>query len=499
MRKSCLSPVLFFSFLVLAPLYGQNKPAPSAAEITAISNKVKELWNIPAMAVTVIQDTQTVYARGFGKLTTAPDAPEANEYTLFVNASTSKAFTAALLAMIADRGFIQWTDPVISHLPDFQMYDPWVTRNYLVQDIMNHKSGFQAQALDPIPALGYGRDDLYLMMRLIKPTFSFRTTYSYCNAAYTTAAKIIEKYSGMTWEEAVKAYIFTPLEMEHSTTGKDSYFTAKNFAYGHSLTKTKEGLKLSPRDDRDDSYAWMQAVSPAAFVMSNAYDMGQWMKMWIGKGTYKGKRLLSPESVDFLFKPQTICSNEQERIVLYAQGWRIEQGVQGKLINHTGLAGGYTAWVVLVPELNLGVSVLMNQGSTTAPHTAIIRQIIDLYRGVESDWITKTYDEYMKPAVPRTPSEEEEYVQPLSPDVYAGDYFKELFGPVRIYEADKTLRIRINDIDAPLHHLNANSFRFHARDEDFTITFEINPVIERAGSFAIDFGDDLGPFLRQYK
>ncbi|MDD4828778.1 MAG: hypothetical protein PHR97_08990, partial [Bacteroidales bacterium] len=78
MRKSCLSLVLFFSFLVLSPLYGQNKPAPSAAEITAIANKVKELWNIPAMAVTVIQDTQTVYARGFGKLTTAPDAPEAN-------------------------------------------------------------------------------------------------------------------------------------------------------------------------------------------------------------------------------------------------------------------------------------------------------------------------------------------------------------------------------------------------------------------------------------
>ena len=272
-------------------------------------------------------------------------------------------------------------DRVIDHLPDFRLYDPWVTQNYLVKDIMNHKTGFQPQALDVIPALGYDRDQLYQMFRLVKPTYGFRSTYAYCNALYTVAARIIEKYTGLTWEEALEEYIFKPLEMNHTKTGKDSYFTAENFAYGHRLVKKDGKLELSPRDDRQDAYAWLQAVSPAAFVMSNAHDMGQWMKMWLANGVYNGQQILTPQTIQNIFKPETICSWDNERVVLYGQGWRIEQGVQGKLINHTGLAGGYTAWVVLVPELNLGVSVLMNQGTTTTPEISLARQIIDLYRG----------------------------------------------------------------------------------------------------------------------
>ncbi len=78
------------------------------------------------------------------------------------------------MGMMVDRGYVKWTDRVVDHLPDFRLYDPWVTENYLVQDIMNHKTGFQPQAMDVIPALGYGRDDLYRMFRLVKPTYSFQ-------------------------------------------------------------------------------------------------------------------------------------------------------------------------------------------------------------------------------------------------------------------------------------------------------------------------------------
>ncbi|MDD2770700.1 MAG: serine hydrolase, partial [Bacteroidales bacterium] len=348
-------------------LYAQQVPqAPYVKEIKKIAAQVQKKWNVPAMALTVVKDGETIYAEGSGTLRAEKGSAGANKYTLFVNASTSKAFTAALMGMMVDRGYVKWTDRVVDHLPDFRLYDPWVTENYLVQDIMNHKTGFQPQAMDVIPALGYGRDDLYRMFRLVKPTYSFRTTYAYCNALYTIAARIVEKYTGLTWEEAIEEYIFKPLEMNHSTTGKDHYFSAENFAYGYRLNKTDNGLKLTPRDDREDSYDWMQAVSPAAFIMCNANDMGQWMKMWLNKGKYGEKQILTEETVDYLFSPQTICSWDQERVVLYAQGWRVEQGVQGKLINHTGLAGGYTAWVVLVPEMNLGVSVLMNQGSTTS-------------------------------------------------------------------------------------------------------------------------------------
>jgi CubicO group peptidase (beta-lactamase class C family) len=481
-------------------LYAQQVPqAPYVKEIKKIAAQVQKKWNVPAMALTVVKDGETIYAEGSGTLRAEKGSAGANKYTLFVNASTSKAFTAALMGMMVDRGYVKWTDRVVDHLPDFRLYDPWVTENYLVQDIMNHKTGFQPQAMDVIPALGYGRDDLYRMFRLVKPTYSFRTTYAYCNALYTIAARIVEKYTGLTWEEAIEEYIFKPLEMNHSTTGKDHYFSAENFAYGYRLNKTDNGLKLTPRDDREDSYDWMQAVSPAAFIMCNANDMGQWMKMWLNKGKYGEKQILTEETVDYLFSPQTICSWDQERVVLYAQGWRVEQGVQGKLINHTGLAGGYTAWVVLVPEMNLGVSVLMNQGSTTSPQTAIVRQIIDMYRGVDSDWITKIFEEYMQPPAGRRPRVEKEVVQKLENKVYTGCYFKELFGQATVYEENGDLRLQINDIDALLEHVTGNTFHFHARDESFDMTFVINENTGQAGSFSIDFGDDLGPFVRDYK
>ncbi|NLA16054.1 MAG: serine hydrolase [Bacteroidales bacterium] len=480
-------------------LYAQQTPAVCEENIEAIALRVQNLWNVPAMAVTVVKDGKTVFAKGIGHLRAEKTSPAANPYTLFVNASTSKAFTAALMGIMVDKGYVKWTDRVIDHLPDFKLYDPWVTENYLVKDIMNHKTGFQSQALDVIPALGYDRDDLYRMFSLVRPTYGFRDTYAYCNALYTVAARIIEKYTGLTWEEALEEYIFKPLEMNHTTTGKDSYFTAENFAYGYRLSKTNSGLRLTPRDDRDYAYAWLQAVSPAAFVMSNAYDMGQWMKMWLNNGTYKDKQILSSGTIQTIFSPGTICSWNNERVILYAQGWRIEQGVQGKLINHTGLAGGYTAWVVLVPELNLGVSVLMNQGTTTSPEIAMARQIIDLYRDVESDWVTKLYNEYMQPALVRKPKVEEEYTKPYENKVYTGVYFKDIFGEARVFEQNNSLYLAINDVTAALVHKNDQTFRFKARDESFDITFDVDEIPGRAQAFTIDFKDDLGPFVRVYK
>ncbi len=485
--------------LLCCSLLLQAQNVPTAQQITEITQKVQEWWHVPALAVTVVKDGETVFAQGFGKLSAKADAPAADEYTLFVNASTSKAFTAALLAIAVERGYVRWTDPVVQHLPDFQLYDPWVTQNFLVQDIMNHKAGFQAQALDQMPAFGYDRDDLYRMLRFIKPTYGFRTTYAYCNATFVIAAKIIEKYFGMTWEEAVREYIFKPLEMDHSTTGKDHYFTASNFAHGYSLYKTDSGLKLSQRNDREETYDWLQAVSPAAFVMCNAHDMGQWMQMWLNGGKYKDKQILSKESIEFLWKPQTICSDDKDRVVLYAQGWRIEQGEQGKLINHTGLAGGFTAWVALVPEYNLGVSVLANEGSTTSVELALGRAVIDLYRGVASDWVTTTYEEYLEPLSDSGSRKlKETPAAALAPSAYTGAYFKEVFGPVEIYSRDGQLCIKMKEIDSPLKHINGNTFRFDARSETLDLTFQVNAATGAADAFSIDFGDDLGLFTRSY-
>ena len=135
---------------------------------------------------------------------------------------------------------IKWDAPVINYLPDFKMYDPWVTKNLQVREIMSHHSGFNSYALDDLPPWGYDRDDLYKIYSVLQPTYSFRTKYAYNNSMYTIAAKIIEKYTGKSWDEAIVERIFTPLEMKNSTTGNISFYTAENLAQGYRMRKAED-------------------------------------------------------------------------------------------------------------------------------------------------------------------------------------------------------------------------------------------------------------------
>ena len=133
----------------------------------------------------IVKDGEVVFLKGFGHAhlgdsTTAP--VPVTPQTQFVIASTSKAFTSGLLANVMDEyPEIKWDAPVKNYLPDFKLYDPWVTENFQVREIMSHHSGFNSYALDDLPTWGYDRDDLYRIYSVVQPTYSFRTTYAYNN------------------------------------------------------------------------------------------------------------------------------------------------------------------------------------------------------------------------------------------------------------------------------------------------------------------------------
>lgn len=482
---------MFCCLFVTAGLYAQSE-----GEFAALAREVQEKWRVPALSLTVVKDGEVVFAQGFGKLSASEDAPRADANTQFVNASTSKAFTSALMGILVDRSYIRWQDTVARHLSDFRLYDDWITQNYLVQDIMNHKIGFSAYALDEMPALGYKRDELYEMFRFIKPTYSYRTTYAYCNSPFIIAAKIIEKYTGLTWDDAVAEYIFKPLEMTGTSTGKYAYPDSDRLACGHRLIRKDDGsLKIEPRTDREESFDWCSAVAPAAFVVSTANDMGHWMQMLLNRGVYKGRRILSEETLDFIFKPQTICACDDSEALLYAQGWRVEYGPQGKLIHHTGLASGYTALVCLAPDLNLGVTVMMNQGSTNTPHYAIVRQIIDMYRGKESHWPDTLFARYMQPSAPRRHKTEKPKQPALPLEAYAGTYHKEVFGDARVSVREGKLHFKLRLADGYMRHITGNTFEVDARSETIPVTFIMGPGGKAAG-FTLDLDNDVGAFSR---
>ncbi|MBQ6573357.1 MAG: serine hydrolase [Bacteroidales bacterium] len=471
----------------------------------AMCQRAIDEWKVPGMAVAVVKDGEVVFMKGYGNAVmgdsvTAP--VPVTPQTQFVIASTSKAFTAGLLANVMDEyPEIKWDAPVINYLPDFKMYDPWVTKNFQVREIMSHHSGFNSYALDDLPPWGYDRDDLYKIYSVLQPTYSFRTKYAYNNSMYTIAAKIIEKYTGKSWDDALIERIFTPLEMKNSTTGNISFYTAENLAQGYRMRKAedKDEIVVVPRTDKDDAFAWLSAVAPAGFVISTVEDMANWVKMHLNHGTYNGKEVISRKNHNMLWYPQTITGSDSTRLTNYAQGWTVEFGEQGRYIRHTGLAYGYTALVGMVPDMDLGFVFLTNNGSSSDPQSALGRDLIELYKGNKSDYFSEYFADYKEDLFSKDEPKAKEEVTPvaaLANKAYVGNYTLEPFGTAKVYEKDGQLYFNLRKVDSPLKHKNGNVFTFFAKGSGtFDLTFTVKG--NRAQSLTFDIVDPVGEFVRK--
>lgn len=464
--------------------------------------KTFEEWHIPAMSVVVVKDGEVVYLKGFG--VTKQDGtgrPVDPETTQFVLASTTKAFTGALLATVIDDYDVDWSDPVIKHLPDFRMYDPWVTENMLVGEVNSHHNGWKGYAMDDLPFFGYDRDDLYKVFAAIKPTYGFRTKYAYNNEMYTVSAKIIEKYTGKSWDDAMAERIFKPLGMVHSTTGAKAYMTSPDLAYGYRVQydADTDKLWLEPRDDREDGFTWMSAVAPAAFVMTTASDMANWLKMHLAHGEFGGKTIISRTNHDYLFKPQSVSGFSDNLIRTYGQGWGVEQNTKGRYIRHTGLAYGYTSLVGLMPDMNLGIAVLTTNGATSDMQEGIGRKLIDMYLGIDGpDYAHDNLEEFKESKRKKAePKEETPVTAPsLSLSKYAGIYAQEQFGEATVTLENGVLRFRLKKVDSVLKHVSGDTFSFHVDGAgNFDLTFDVQNG--KSASLTFDIGDPICPLVRK--
>jgi CubicO group peptidase (beta-lactamase class C family) len=209
-----------------AGAFAQGGAVPVAAPAVASAwslesdvNRVLKAFDVPGIAIAVVKDGQVVAAQGFGVRKLGEPA-KVDGKTLFEIASNSKAFTAAALAMLVDEGKLSWDDPVTKHLPDFQMYDAYVTHEMTVRDLLTHRSGLGLGAGDLLwwPTTNFSTDEIIHKLRFIRPSTSFRSSYAYDNLLYIVAGKIIAAKSGKTWGETIRERIFNPVGMTGTTT-----------------------------------------------------------------------------------------------------------------------------------------------------------------------------------------------------------------------------------------------------------------------------------------
>src|SRR6476469_1682181 len=191
------SRIAILCLLLILPslVYGQSIDQKVAA-IDAYANKVMDTWHGPGMAIAVVKDDKVVLAKGYG-VRELGKPEKVDENTLFAIASNTKAFTTASLAILVDEGKINWNDKVSKYLPELQMYDPWVTNELTIRDIVSHRSGLDTFSGDLLwYDTTYSTDEMLRRVRYLKPVSSFRSRYGYQNLMYIAAGKVVEKVSG---------------------------------------------------------------------------------------------------------------------------------------------------------------------------------------------------------------------------------------------------------------------------------------------------------------
>ncbi len=505
-----------FIFLTgtLAHFAMAQAPPPDLDAYVAASMKT---FDVPGMAVAIVKDGKIVVTRGYGTRKLGEPMP-VDENTLFGIGSNTKAFTTAALAMLVDEGKLSWDDPVYQRLPGFVMYDPYVSHEMTIRDLLTHRSGMGLGEGDLLfwPHSTYTRDEVIYKLRFMKPASSFRSEYAYDNLLYMTAGQIIPAVTGTSWDDFVRQRIFTPLGMTHSSVSNAGIKAGDNVAYPHSALPGK--LQVVPLEDLDNA-------APAGAINSSASDMAKWMQLQLNRGKFTDRdgSLFSKRRSKEMWTPQTILPTNDPPPPLaglkanfadYALGWGLRDYHGRKLVGHTGGLSGFVSRVMLVPEENLGVVILTNAEQGGA-FDSILYHLLDYYFHLPpTDWIASfraVRDEQEKEAAEAIRKAESSRAADSKPSLplekYAGAYHDAWYGPITIKREAGGLVISFDHTPSmigDLQHWQYDTFKAHWRDrtiEDAFVTFSLNPdgTIESARMAAVsplaDFSFDYQDLL----
>ncbi len=430
-------------------------------------------FDVPGLSVVVIKDDTVVLEQGFGVRQLGGTAP-VDAHTLFAIGSISKSVTALCLAMLVDAGQLRWDDPVIQHLPSFQLSDSYVTREITIRDLLVHRSGLASVSGGTLwYGSSYSRAEVVHRLRYLMPVSSFRSQYAYQNVTYLVAGQIVEALTGQTWDNFVRERIFAPLGMPVATTTIPNEQQVANIATPHALV----GGSLQPVAHRN-----YDNVAPAASIYAGALELAQYLRLFLSGGAVDGVRLVDAARIAELWSAQTVIPIEtphQELASLtpqfyaYALGWFVRDYRGHKLITHSGGVDGMTALVTMVPDAGLGVVVLSNGESPLIG--PITYRLLDHYLGLPHTDLFANYQAVYekRKAKQQADLQQRDAVRvanttPSLPlDHYTGTYHDRLYGDASVRQVGDQLMLEFAvtpSFTADLTHWHYDTFLITWRD-----------------------------------
>ena len=455
-----------FSLILLGTsLYSQK--SYNYEELDSYIEKGIKDFEVPGFAVGIIKNGEVVFQKGYGVRNT--ETGEAvDTKTLFGIASCTKAFTAASMAILVDEGKVDWNDKVTDRLSWFRMYDPAITNDLRIDDLLCHRSGMQTFDGD---LLWYGTDytrrEVVERIRYRKNKFGLRQKFGYSNVMFITAGEVIEALTGKTWEEFVTEKILRPIGMNSTTTSNSGFNKSMNVAWPHINGKPEEFV------DYDNA-------GPAASLNTSTEDFLKWVQLMLNKGVFGNDTIFSERQYYTLTQPHTLLNAGRSEkpggthFMTYGLGWFMQDFEGVKVIQHGGGLPGFHSKVVFVPEDSLGFVIMANQISPLVE--AIYKKILDFYLSNEQkDWAalylnydTKQEARKKEAELEKLGSAKKDAPPTLELASYLGNYEDEMYGKAQVSMKDGKLYVSLLPakglLSATLEHWQYNTFSFHFRD-----------------------------------
>ena len=443
--------------------------------------KAVDDFEVPGLSVGIVKNGNVVFKKGYGVKSTDTNEP-VDTKTLFGIASLSKAFTAASIAMLVDEGKIDWEDRVIDHLPWFRLYDPYITNELRINDLLCHRVGLATFDGDLLwYGTDYSRKEIVERIGELPIKNSFRSKYGYQNVMFITAGEIIESVTGTTWDQFIEERIFNPLEMNFSTTTNTKFTQDDNVAVPHLEGVPQEFINY------DNS-------GPAASINSCVDDMLKWAQLWLNKGKLGEEQLFSEKSYYTITKSYTtLNAGPGEKIggthfVNAGLGWFLTDYSGRKILSHGGGLSGYLSRIYLVPEDSLGIVVFENDMKPV--YRDVAKKILDLFlNDNDIDYVARSFERIEK----REEKEEEKKKKRVESRVagtklslaiedYAGIYEDKMYGMAEILFENNKLTLTLLPtkelFTGTLEHWHYDTFNIKLNDpylpEGF-VTFYLDP------------------------
>lgn len=378
MRILLISAVLFVAASASAATVDE-----AVQEINRITDQIATLDDTPALALAIVDHGEVRLVRTTGHTRNDAGGQPINADTLFRAASVSKGFASTLTALLVADRRLSFSDPVLAHVPQFQLKDPRATEALTVEDLLSQRTGLPSNAYDNLLEEGWSRGDLLRKLGDVNSVCAVGTCYWYQNITYSLISDVIEEATGTYYEHLVSQRLFQPLKMKRASFGMEALTESRNAAQPHIW---RDG-QWQPTYVKPTYYQ----LPASAGVNLSLNDLVQWLDAQMGlRPEVLPAAVLQRVHEPLVFTQPELWSPRwrQQRLsnAQYAMGFRVYTYRGETLIFHGGAVEGFRAFMVFSPTRQVGMVALWNSNSPRA--WTLIPTFFDRLLGLPPvDWV----------------------------------------------------------------------------------------------------------------